>query len=142
MKNLNFYEILSFPFINRQSIYYNHIIVTFQIFGIEAARQLIIFEIEEIFLSHGITIDIRHINLLSDIMTFQGEVIGISRHGLAKIKSNTLVLASFEKTVENLFFSATRQSRDEILGVSENIILGKEIPVGTGLVSIQQQKIF
>jgi DNA-directed RNA polymerase III subunit RPC1 len=136
-KNNNLSEFIVFPSINNKNIYCNHIITMFEVFGIEAARNVIIIEIQATFESHGINIDIRHLALLSDLMTFQGEILGITRHGLLKMKSNTLVLASFEKTVENLFFSATRRSRDDVLGVSESIILGRESPVGTGLVSIK-----
>jgi DNA-directed RNA polymerase III subunit RPC1 len=137
IKNCNLIEIMNYPSIDRKSVYCNHIITMFEVFGIEAARNVIIIEIEATFQSHGITIDNRHLALLSDLMTFQGEILGITRHGLLKMKSNTLVLASFEKTIENLFFSATRRSRDEVLGVSESIILGKESPIGTGLVSLK-----
>ena len=137
IKNCNLSEIMIYPSIDRKNIYSNHIITMFEIFGIEAARNVIMIEIEATFQSHGINIDSRHLTLLSDLMTFQGEILGITRHGLLKMKTNTLVLASFEKTIDNLFFSATRRSRDDILGVSECIILGKETPIGTGLVSLK-----
>ena len=44
---------------------------------------------------------------------------------------------SFEKTVENLFLAASYYSRDLLLGVSENIILGKDSPVGTGIITLR-----
>lgn len=119
-----------------RSIYTNDICVVFEIFGIEAARKLIISEIEQTFKSHGIFTDLRYISILADIMTYKGEILGINRYGIAKLKYNALVLASFEKTLENLFFAAIKNSKDINLGVSENIILGRELPIGTGLVSI------
>ena len=42
--------------------------------GIEAARSVIISEIVYTMGSHGMEIDIRHVNLLSDIMTYVGQV--------------------------------------------------------------------
>ena len=42
--------------------------------GIEAARSVIISEIVYTMNSHGMSIDIRHVNLLSDIMTYVGQV--------------------------------------------------------------------
>lgn len=71
-------------------------------------------------------------------MTFQGKILGLNRYGLAKMKNNTLVLASFEKTIENLFTAAVRNNRDKFFGVSENIILGKKIENGTGVVGLVQ----
>jgi len=74
---------------------------------------------------------------LADVITHQGELVGITRYGLPKMKSSTLALASFEKTVENLFSAASNSSRDGVIGVSENIILGKEPPIGTGLITLR-----
>lgn len=44
--------------------------------------------------SHGMSIDQRHVMLLGDLMTFKGEVLGITRFGLAKMKESVLMLAS------------------------------------------------
>ena len=46
--------------------------------------------------SHGMNIDIRHIQLLADIMSFKGKVFGITRFGVSKMSNSTLMLASFE----------------------------------------------
>nr|UXY86912.1 RNA polymerase III largest subunit [Cryptomonas paramecium] len=140
LKGSDLVNLPNFSFINQKTIYSNHIFDTVKMLGIEAARSVIIMELEIIFEAYGIKINKKHLSLLSDLMTFQGEVLGITRYGLSKIKSNTLVLASFEKTVENLFTSAMTISKDQVCGVSENIILGKEIPVGTGLVSLRYEQ--
>jgi DNA-directed RNA polymerase III subunit RPC1 len=42
-------------------------------------------------------------------------------------------LASFEKTTDHLFDAAVHGRSDEIVGVSECIIMGTPIPIGTGL---------
>lgn len=47
--------------------------------------------------SYGIGIDPRHLQLLADTMTYRGEVLGITRFGIAKMKDSVLMLASFEK---------------------------------------------
>ena len=132
----NLEEISTLHFIEFSSVYSNNIRIINQLLGIEAARTVIISEIEKTFSSNGIFIDLRHLTLLSDVITHQGELIGITRHGLPKTKSNTLALASFEKTIENLFLSATSSTRDLFAGISENLIVGKEPPVGTGLVTL------
>ena len=48
--------------------------------------------------SHGMSIDIRHIMLLADLMTRRGEVLGITSHGLAKIKESVLMLVIFKNS--------------------------------------------
>eukprot|EP00116_Pleurobrachia_bachei_P012750 sb/3473012/ len=54
----------------------NHILEVSQTLGIEAARTVIINEIVYTMGSHGMSIDIRHVNLLSDIMTYVGQAYG------------------------------------------------------------------
>lgn len=100
--------------------------------GIEAARATIIREIGLTMQSHGISVDRRHLMLLADLMTFRGEVLGITRHGLARMKESALMLASFEKTADHLFDAAYYGQTDEISGVSESIILGVPMAIGTG----------
>jgi DNA-directed RNA polymerase III subunit RPC1 len=77
--------------------------------------------------------------LLSDVMTFKGEVLGITRFGVAKMKESVLMLASFEKTTDHLFDAAVHSREDSIVGVSECIIMGVPIPIGTGLMKLMQQ---
>ena len=74
--------------------------------------------------------------LLADLMTNKGEVLGITRFGIAKMKDSVLMLASFEKTTDHLFNAALHGRSDDIVGVSESIIMGKPMPIGSGLCKI------
>ena len=55
-----------------------------EVLGIEAGRLSIIQEISGVMESHGITVDKRHIYLLSDTMSYTGKILGNTRHGLNK----------------------------------------------------------
>ncbi|KAI8816202.1 uncharacterized protein EV422DRAFT_546457 [Fimicolochytrium jonesii] len=101
--------------------------------GIEAARLTIINEIMYTMKSHGMTIDNRHVMLLADLMTFKGEVLGITRFGISKMRDSVLMLASFEKTTDHLFEAAFYGKHDTVDGVSECIIMGVPMGIGTGL---------
>jgi DNA-directed RNA polymerase III subunit RPC1 len=90
-------------------------------------------EIKYLVEAYGIAVDRRHLLLLSDVMTFKGEILGITRFGVAKMKESVLMLASFEKTTDHLFDAAVHSREDSIVGVSECIIMGVPIPIGTGL---------
>jgi len=107
--------------------------------GIEAARSTIMHEIKYTMSSHGMSIDERHIMLLADCMTYRGEVLGITRFGIAKMKDSVLMLASFEKTTDHLFDAALHGRVDEINGVSESIIMGIPMPTGTGMFKMLQR---
>ncbi|KAL9602953.1 MAG: hypothetical protein Q9219_001478 [cf. Caloplaca sp. 3 TL-2023] len=101
-----------------------------EVLGIEAARKTII---DEISLVMGdMDIDPRHMQLLADVMTYKGEVLGITRFGLSKMRDSVLQLASFERTPDHLFEAAWAMKRDRIEGVSECIIMGQSIGLGTG----------
>ena len=75
--------------------------------------------------------------LISNV-NVQGEVLGITRFGIAKMKDSVLMLASFEKTTDHLFDAALHGRTDEVTGVSESIIMGAPMPTGTGIFKIQQ----
>lgn len=111
----------------------NHIMAVEKTLGIEAARQTILNEIETTMSSHGLSVAKHHLKLLSDCMTTNGAVLGITRFGIQKMRSSTLMLASFEMTVDHLFDAAIHSRVDAISGVSERIIMGVPIPLGTGL---------
>lgn len=102
----------------------NHIMEMKEVLGIEAARSSVFREIDYTMASHGMSIDPRHVMLLADVMTYKGEVLGITRFGVAKMKDSVLMLASFEKTTDHLFDAAMFGKTDSIQGVSESIIMG------------------
>ncbi|KAK5661630.1 hypothetical protein OQA88_9730 [Cercophora sp. LCS_1] len=101
-----------------------------QVLGIEAARTTIAKEIGSVMGDMGI--DPRHMELLADVMTYKGDVLGITRFGLSKMRDSTLQLASFEKTPDHLFEAAAGMKSDPIDGVSECIIMGQSMAIGTG----------
>lgn len=75
----------------------NNIWEVYQTLGIEAARTTIMNEITDVMEGHGMTVDRRHIMLLASQMTSRGEVLGITRHGLAKMRESVFNLASVSK---------------------------------------------
>lgn len=112
----------------------NSITETLTVLGIEAARSKIITEIAEVM--KELNIDPRHMALLADVMTYKGEVLGITRFGLAKMRDSVLQLASFEKTADHVFDAGAAGKEDGIEGVSECVIVGKTMGLGTGSVEV------
>jgi len=126
-------DVMGTPGVDGRNVTSNHIIEVEKVLGIEAARTVIAMEIRHNMKEYGIKVDTRHLMLLSDVMTFKGEVLGITRFGVAKMRESVLMLASFEKTTDHLFDAAVHGRTDAIVGVSECIIMGIPIPLGTGL---------
>jgi DNA-directed RNA polymerase subunit A' len=104
--------------------------------GIEAARNLIIKEAVGVLEEQGLDVDIRHVMLVADIMTATGEVRQIGRHGISGEKASVLARAAFEITVPNIVEASIRGESDPLKGVTENVIVGQSIPIGTGLVDL------
>eukprot|EP00388_Colpodella_angusta_P021759 GDKJ01055349.1.p1 GENE.GDKJ01055349.1~~GDKJ01055349.1.p1 ORF type:complete len:197 (+),score=16.35 GDKJ01055349.1:59-592(+) len=109
----------------------NHVAAIERVLGIEAARATIISEIQGIMKAYSLSIDIRHIYLLADVMTHRGQVFGITRYGIQKMNSGVLTMASFERTTEHLYNAAVYQRSDQKLSVSESIIVGSPVPLGS-----------
>lgn len=109
--------------------------------GIEAARSAIIYEAFSTLKEQGISVDLRHIMLVADIMCMDGEVKQIGRHGIAGEKESVLSRASFEVTVNHLLDAAVAHEFDELSGVTENVIVGQPILLGTGDVKLMVRRV-
>jgi len=138
VEGTNLQAVMGTEGVKGEATFTNHVLEMEKTLGIEAARWSIIHEINETMSNHGLSIDHRHSMLLADVMTYKGEVLGITRFGMAKMKDSALMLASFEKTTDVLFDAAIHGRVDQIVGVSESVIMGIPMPIGTGLCRIQQ----
>ncbi|XP_062226032.1 DNA-directed RNA polymerase III subunit 1 isoform X1 [Phragmites australis] len=139
VEGTNLLAVMGTPGVDAMKTKSNHIIELNKTLGIEAARRSIIDEIQYTMKSHGMNIDLRHMMLLADLMTYKGEILGITRYGIAKMKSSVLMLASFEKTSEHLFNASYSGREDQIEGVSECIIMGIPMQLGTGILKVRQR---
>ncbi len=104
--------------------------------GIEAARNMIIQEAYATLSEQGLNVDMRHIMLVADVMTADGTVRAIGRHGVSGEKSSVLSRAAFEITVNHLLLASQRGESDELNGVAENIIVGQPVNLGTGAIEL------
>jgi DNA-directed RNA polymerase subunit A" len=114
----------------------NNISECAQVLGIEAARNAIIHEALSTLNEQGILVDVRLIMLVADMMCMEGEVKQIGRHGIAGEKESVLSRAAFEVTVNHLLDAAVANEVDELSGVTENVIVGQPIQLGTGDVKL------
>ncbi|MEI7960980.1 MAG: DNA-directed RNA polymerase subunit A'' [archaeon] len=132
----NLKAVLKLEDINLEKVFTNDIIETSKILGIEAGRQMIVMELKKVLDDNGIRVDVRHIMLLADLMTFSGEVKGIVRTGITKGKASPFARAAFEETTKHLLEAAFKGEKEMLTGVVENIIVGQPIKVGTGIVEL------
>jgi DNA-directed RNA polymerase subunit A" len=107
-----------------------------KVLGIEAGRNAIIHEAQRTMDEQGLTVDVRHIMLVADMMSADGSIKSIGRHGISGEKASVLARASFEETGKHLLRASIRGEIDHLTGIIENIIIGQPIPLGTGSVGV------
>ncbi|HEC94675.1 MAG TPA: DNA-directed RNA polymerase subunit A'' [Thermoplasmatales archaeon] len=132
----NFEEVLKIEGVDPRRTRTNDIQSVAKVLGIEAARNMIISEAHDTLSEQGLHVDIRHIMLVADIMTVDGTVRAIGRHGISGEKSSVLSRAAFEITVNHLLRASKRGEVDKLQGVAENIIVGQPVNIGTGAVKL------
>ncbi len=132
----NFKQVLKVPGVDPTRTRTNNIWEIAEVLGIEAARNAIIEEIVSTMREQGLEVDIRHIMLVADMMTLDGVIRPIGRHGIVGEKSSVLARAAFEVTTKHLLEAAERGEVDPLNGVVENVLIGQPVPVGTGTVKL------
>jgi DNA-directed RNA polymerase subunit A" len=114
----------------------NNIYEIYQVLGIEAARNSIIDEIMRTLHEQGLEVDVRHVSLLADWMTESGQIKPVTRAGISVGKTSVLAKAAFEVTVSHLLAAAESAETDTLEGVTESVIVGNYIPMGTGMIDL------
>ena len=132
----NFKQLMRVLGVDPRNSYTNHIHEIAETLGIEAARNAIIKEAKEVMEKQGLEVDDRHMMLVADLMTFSGDIRQIGRHGISGENASILARAGFEVTVKHLLDAAVRGEEDHLVGIIENVIVGQEIAIGTGMVDL------
>jgi DNA-directed RNA polymerase subunit A" len=132
----NLEDVLARPEVDPFRCYTNNIMHIYELFGIEATRNAIVKELETVMVTQNADVDIRHIRLLADAMTADGEIVSVGRHGLSGRKPSVLARAAFEETVKHIINAAIHGEEDKLAGVTENILIGQPVPLGSGLVKL------
>ncbi|MCI4320352.1 MAG: DNA-directed RNA polymerase subunit A'' [Thermoplasmata archaeon] len=114
----------------------NSVFEIYKVFGVEAARAALMLEANRTLAEQGLAVDIRHLMLVADVMTNEGDIRAIGRHGISGKKTSVLARAAFEITAAHLLRAAIIGEVDELKGVAENIIVGQPITLGTGAVNL------
>jgi DNA-directed RNA polymerase II subunit RPB1 len=132
----NLLSIFKHPAVDCSRTISNDIHEVYAVLGIEAARQVLINEINDIFESASSDVNSRHVALLADVITNKGGLMPMNRHGINKSDIGPLAKCSFEETPDVITRAAIFGELDLVQGVTSNIMLGQEVPIGTGSVEL------
>ncbi len=133
-------DVLKIPGVDIMKTKTNDILEIEKVLGIEAARNAIINETLDTLDEQGLRVDVRHLMLISDMMTVDGTVKAIGRHGVSKEKASVLARAAFEITVDHLLKAGIKGEIEELNGIVENVIVGRPVRLGTGMVDITMKR--
>ncbi|MDW0156176.1 MAG: DNA-directed RNA polymerase subunit A', partial [Nitrososphaeraceae archaeon] len=132
----NLSKIIAIVGIDTSRIITNNVYEVWQTLGIEAARNALIKEVTNTLEEQGLEVDMRHIMLVADLMTSKGHLQQIGRHGIAGTKTSVLARAAFEITVPTIAKASLEGQIESLKGVTENVIVGATVPIGTGMVEL------
>jgi DNA-directed RNA polymerase subunit A" len=129
----NFSKVLEVHGIDKTRTITNNIHEVLKVLGVEAARQTIVKDAYITMKEGGLSVDIRHIMLVADMMTADGDIKAIGRYGVAGAKGSVLARANFEETIKHLTKAAVKAETDKLESVIENVMINQVVPVGTGM---------
>ncbi|UCS19905.1 uncharacterized protein HLK63_E05181 [Nakaseomyces glabratus] len=122
-------------FIDVDGITSNDIASVLQTYGVEAARNTIVNEINNVFSRYAISVSFRHLDLIADMMTRQGTYLAFNRQGM-ETSTSSLMKMSYETTCQFLTKAVLDNEREQLESPSARIVLGKLNNVGTGAFDI------
>ncbi len=136
----NLKDVLKIPGVDITRTKTNDIVEIESVLGIEAARNAIINETLDTLDEQGLRVDVRHLMLIADMMTVDGTVKAIGRHGVSGEKASVLARAAFEITVDHLLRAGIKGEVEDLSGIVENVIVGRPVMLGTGMVELVMKR--
>lgn len=125
-------------FIDVNGIRSNDISAVLKTYGVEAARNTIVREINSVFETYAITVNLRHLDLIADMMTREGTYLPFNRQGVDSGTSPFMKM-SFETTCQFLTKAVLDGDVDSLESPSARIVTGKVSKVGTGSFDLFQR---
>lgn len=136
----NISEVLKIDGVDKSAVYSNDPFEVMRNYGVEAARNAIVQELLSTISEEGLTVSFRHVGLVADAMTHMGKISSAGRHGIAGEKESVLARAAYEETVKHFINAGVFGEKDYLRGVAENILVGKQVGVGTGRIHLGIKK--
>jgi len=132
----NLAKVISVKGVDKNNARTNNVFEICTVLGIEAARTSLINELKATLENQGLEVEVRYLMLVADLMCHKGHLQQIGRHGIAGSKDSVLARAAFEITVPTIANAAKLGEIEELKGITENVIVGSLIPIGSGTVDI------
>lgn len=122
-------------FIDVDGVTSNEVHAVLKTYGVEAARQTIVNEINNVFDRYAILVLRRHLDLIGDMMTREGSYLAFNRQGM-ELATSLFMKMSYETTCQFLTKAVLDGEREALESPSARIVVGKLLKVGTGLFDV------
>ena len=136
-RGTNLKQVLQLPWVSVMHTTTNDLLEIQDLFGIDAARAAIHRELTSVMVSSGASVKHRYIALLAERMTMHGRIVPTTANGICLPGTSVLRNASFESSMDNFLIGALRGDRDPCKGMTECVVMNRELQGGTGLVDVR-----
>jgi DNA-directed RNA polymerase II subunit RPB1 len=132
----NLIDLFALDFIDYTRTYSNDIREVYDCLGIEAARQNILNEFNEVMEASDAYVNYHHLSILCDRMTVKAELVPMFRSGIMNDDIGPISKGTYEMHTE-VFLDASRHGDfDQMRGVSANVMCGQPGYYGTNSFSL------
>ncbi len=101
-------------------------------FGIEVVRRSIEDQLVSIMSNNSASVSRQHVRLVSHSICRTGVPCALSYSGMNNANASKLKCATFERIVDSFLASGVKGELDQLQGVSESVMVGTPVSVGTG----------
>ena len=136
-RGTNLKQVLQLPWVSVMHTTTNDLLEIQNLFGVDAARAAIQRELTNVMSTSGASVKQRHIALLAERMTTNGNITPTTANGICLPGTSVLRNASFESSMDNFLIGALRGDKDECKGMTECVVMNRELQGGTGLVDLR-----
>lgn len=136
-KGSNLAGVCQIPWVCSMYTTTNNIIEMYEELGIDAAYYAIVRELSFVMLSKTTDVSYQHIQLIAKIMCRTGTPCALTFSGLSQSSTSSVKLATFERSLDSFINASTHGYYDRLNGISEAVMIGKQVTVGTGMCSLR-----
>jgi DNA-directed RNA polymerase subunit A" len=131
-KGSNLREICKLPWVDIQYTTSNDLMEIYSVFGIDSMCTAIEENLLQVMSSNSADVSRSYLHIIAHEMCRTGVPCALTFNGLTSSKTSTLKLATFERSLESFVRAACIGHEDQLRGISESVIVGKPVSVGTG----------
>lgn len=128
----NLSEVMKLPWVDTMYTTTNDLVELNSVLGIDAMCRSLETNLMEVMTSNLASVSRKYIRIIAHEMCRTGRPCALTFVGLTQSNTSTLKLATFERSLESFASAAIESHTDKLQGISESVIVGKPITVGTG----------